>query len=502
MFKSEYEEVLRNRRNRRLKRLKTILTVILVAILVVAIFYSNKPIPVGLDSQSQEFITNDDDLNLIADLSYIDSAGQKMQEHKIFDTILDYIDKAEQYILLDYHLFNDGHNLGMTNSRLLAEELTNKLVEKKQSMPDIKIDFIYDPINTGYTNTFTTELGKLKRAGINLIPVNLNKLRDSNPFYSAAWRLALSWFGGGDKGFFNNPLGDTLPKVTFRGLAAFPNFKSDYRSVFLADNNSRLISIIGSFNPHGLSADNSNIAWLIKGSFGTAVYDSEAVVATMSGNGLSYLPDNLRKENTTEKNEYYRVKLLTEGEVQSVLDKAIKETTGVDVIYITSFYLSDRHVVSYLKSAAKKGVSIKILLDPNKDYFGYHKSGLPNTAVAKELVKKFGDQISVRWCNTTGEQYHANLFIIVYKNQETAKIISGSANLTAKNLHNYNLTSNIVIDSVSQSRLVQEAISYFDKLWSNQDGRQYTLDYSAFKQPWFLQTWGYRLAEWTGFCSY
>lgn len=502
MFKSEYEEVISARRNRRIKRFKTILTIALVAIFIVAIFCSNKPIPIGLDSQSQEFITNDDDLTMITDLSYVDSSGQKIQEHKIFDTILDYVDKAEQYILLDYHLFNDGHNLGVTNSRLLAEELTNKLVEKKQSIPDIKIDFIYDPINTGYTNNLTPDLAKLKRAGINLIPVNLNKLRDANPFYSAVWRLTLAWFGGGNKGVFNNPIGDTLPKITFRGLATFPNFKSDYRSVFLADNNSRLISIIGSFNPRGLSANDSNIAWLIKGSFGTAVYGSESVVATMSGNGLSYLPDNLRKENVTEKNEYYRVKLLTEGEVQNVLNKAIEETTGVDALYVASFYLSDRHIVSYLKSAAKKGVSIKILLDPSKDYFGYRKSGLPNTAVAKELVKKFSDQISVRWYNATKEQYHPNLFIIVYKNQETAKIISGSANLTAKNLHNYNLTSNIVIDSVFQNRLVQEAIGYFDKLWNNQGGKQYTLDYSAFKQPWLFQIWGYRLAEWTGFCSY
>ena len=67
-----------------------------------------------------------------------------------------------------------------------------------------------------------------------------------------------------------------------------------------------------------------------------------------------------------------------------LLDTA--DTTGGgaagDSIDVAMFYLSDRDTIGALLAAAKRGVTVRVILDPNKDAFGRTKNGIPNRSVS------------------------------------------------------------------------------------------------------------------------
>ncbi len=49
----------------------------------------------------------------------------------------------------------------------------------------------------------------------------------------------------------------------------------------------------------------------------------------------------------------------------------------VTKIHLAMFYIADREVVEALTDAAKRGVKIEMILDPNQNAFGSEKSGCP-----------------------------------------------------------------------------------------------------------------------------
>ena len=57
-----------------------------------------------------------------------------------------------------------------------------------------------------------------------------------------------------------------------------------------------------------------------------------------------------------------------------------------DRIAIAALYLSQRELVRALLDAARRGVNVRLLLDPGKDGYGYEHSGIPNRQVASELI--------------------------------------------------------------------------------------------------------------------
>lgn len=75
------------------------------------------------------------------------------------------------------------------------------------------------------------------------------------------------------------------------------------------------------------------------------------------------------------------------------------------------FYISDVKVLSALSEAAKRGVNIQIIADPNKDAFGLKKNGTPNRMALSRLAKENGS-IKIRWYHTNGEQYHSKLVFL------------------------------------------------------------------------------------------
>ena len=177
-------------------------------------------------------------------------------------------------------------------------------------------------------------------------------------------------------------------------------------------------------------------------------------------------------------------------------------TRNGDTVRIATFYLSDRKVVDALLRAADRGVNLRIILDPNRDAFGRQKDGVPNRPVANELVTDSGERIQVRWYRTNGEQFHTKL-VLISRNQELIGTL-GSANLTRRNVGNYNLEANVAVWTAVDSPLALEMTGFFDRLWNNDGptGTEFTAPFGAYRDEDRGRYWRYRIMEATGLSTF
>ena len=411
-----------------MKKMKLILLFLVAWLLVVGVYQTLKKLPESANYRGKQWDIPIERVKFFHDLTYKNPDGLIISDQTIFDEIFSLIQNARRYILIDAFLFNSYTRQPDMIYRDLAAELTEKLVNKKRTAPDIKIDFITDPINTVYGGDASEELERLKTAGINVIVTDLKRLPDSNPIYSVFWRTFIQWFGNSPrKGFVPHPFTGGGQKVTLRSYFDMINFKANHRKIFLADDDESATLIITSGNPHNGSAAHSNVALRITGEIWQDVYAAEAAVAKFTGRELQKPPGVVDKASRIE-TEHARIVFLTENQIKIELLSRIKETTTDDTIQMALFYLADRHIINALVDASKRGVTIKIVLDPNKDAFGFEKSGIPNRPVAKELIKKSSGKIEIRWYDTHGEQFHSKMTMVKHGGQ--VSLIIGSANLT------------------------------------------------------------------------
>jgi phosphatidylserine/phosphatidylglycerophosphate/cardiolipin synthase-like enzyme len=168
-------------------------------------------------------------------------------------------------------------------------------------------------------------------------------------------------------------------------------------------------------------------------------------------------------------------------------------------------------VIEALLAAAARGVTLRLILDPNKDAFGRKKDGVPNRPVANELVTKSGGKIDVRWYRTHGEQFHTKLILITQDDALGDALIAslGSANLTRRNLANYNLEANVALRMPLSAPLALQMVNYFDELWSNTKRPdapggepQFTAPFGAYRDTDWRRYWQYRLMEATGLSTF
>ncbi len=196
------------------KTTKKIIQIILVIVVVLGFWHVLKPLPKGIYTKGQTHHAASEDIVFLSDLTYIDSQQNRQSEQQIFDTIFTMIDEAKSYILIDMFLFNDFLGSEKKAYRGLAGELTQKLVEKKKLFPEIQIIFISDPINSVYGGDISQQYKELEKAGVTVIVTDLKKLRDSNPLYSAPWRMLGQWWGNtSDGGRLPHLMDDRRPKL-------------------------------------------------------------------------------------------------------------------------------------------------------------------------------------------------------------------------------------------------------------------------------------------------
>ncbi len=156
---------------------------------------SIKPLPQGLSVQTPS--RRAAEVRFIADLTYLDPSGTRQVDQQIFDEILETIRAAREQITLDFFLFNEYQGQDREETRALCRELTDTLVQQKQTHPEIEIVLITDPINTVYGGLPAPHLERLEAAGISVVMTDLNPLRDSNALYSSLWRWFIQPLGEG-----------------------------------------------------------------------------------------------------------------------------------------------------------------------------------------------------------------------------------------------------------------------------------------------------------------
>ena len=452
------------------------------------------PLPEGLSTSGPERAVAR--LELLTDITYR-SGGVQRIEQVIFDRVLGMIDRADRFVVIDMFLFNEEHT-GDREYRPITRELTERLLARRQAVPTLDVTFITDEINNFYGAYTSTSLRRLEEGGVRVVITDLSRLRDSNPLFSSVWRTYLQWFGTAGPALAPHTLTLTLTltaqRVTLRSYLKLLNFKANHRKVIVTEDGCMLLSA----NPHDASGFHSNIAFDVEGPVCEDILESERAVAAFSGQDV---PDHTM-DTWTELEGSSTTRFVTKGGIRSaVIDELAAMGTG-DLVDIAMFYLSGRRVIAAIESAVRRGASVRLLLDPNKDAFGRQKGGIPNRQVARELVgageSGLGEGgIEVRWYDTQGEQFHTKL--LAFHTTSGTTLIGGSANLTRRNLGDYNLEADLLVRA--SDGLGVQASDYFERLWSNDDG-QFSVPYVAYADDSWVKRVIYRLQEFTELSSF
>jgi len=480
---------------RRSKRLAFFLGLVIIGTCLLAgtgWYNVYKPLPAGLSYEGP--IRPVKEIAFYRDLTWVDAEGKRRTQQEIFDKILQMINGARYFVVLDMFLFNDFIGNELSPYRRLAQELTEALLARKRKYPEMQIVVVTDPINTVYNGLENRYFARMKVENIQVVFTELEVLRDSNPAYSAFWRIFVKPFGNSPGSLLPNPFGKG--RVSLRSYLAMLNFKANHRKLVICDAGREYAALITSANPHDGSAAHGNTAIYIKGPAALDLLQSEkAVPGFPEGCNLPPDPDaELPKSAQSE----ITVQVVSEGRIKDVLLSAINLAGKGDSLDMIVFYLSDRDIVSALKRAFLRDARVRILLDPNKDAFGRAKNGIPNRQVAAELVKA---GIPVRWSNTHGEQSHTKMLMVEYKDGQSMFAL-GSANFTRRNLEDLNLETDIAVHGPRANPIFLEARNYTDLLWNNPDGRKFSVDYIEYADNSFFRRLMYRWMEATGMSTF
>lgn len=473
---------IRKKGTKREKSLIKMLIVLMGLTVVVNGFATSVPDDISFEGTARDI----SDIDFLFDLTY-EKDGKIIYEQEILKNQLELIGKAKEFIIIDMFLFNDDYDR-KNHFPEMAKIVTDALIAQKKKYPQLTILFITDEINNCYGAYESKFLKALKENNIEVVLTDATKMRDSNPIYSGVWRTFIQWFGTSGKGWLPNPFNPDGPKVTARAYLKLLNFKANHRKTLITEEG----AIITSANLHDASGYHANIAFKIKGEIINDLIQSELAVAEFS-NHIMNKPFIYKAKTENMKN--MKAILITEGKIKKHLLTEIKNTAPKEKIRMGMFYMSDRDIIKELIGAVNRGVDVQLILDANVDAFGMKKNGIPNRLVAHELRKKTKGQIKIKWYDTHGEQFHTKLTLIQKKDQ--AVIIGGSANLTRRNLNDYNLETDIKIEADKDHQLVLEVAQYFDRLWNNQRGH-YTVDIDKYEEKSAWKYWLYRFQEWSG----
>lgn len=465
--------------------------IMLILLLGIGVYHNWKKLPEGLSLESPEYSAGD--VRFFRDLTWIDPQGRAQHDHQIFDEVVGLVKGSQRFILLDMFLYNNLRGAVDSGYRNLSAELTDALLEQKKKYPAIKIILVTDPINTVYGGYVNPYFQQLKQAGIDTVVTDLDALRDSNFFYSPFWRLFVRPFGNSPGGIMPNPFGPG--KVTMRSYLRMFNFKANHRKLIVADHGDDLAAVVTSANPHDGSSSHGNVGIGFSGPAAQYLLASEEAVIRFTDGGR--LP-GIKPAADGQSSSGPGIRVLTENKIKEVYLAELAQTVKGDHVLMVMFYLADREVIAAMKDAVSRGVLLQIVLDPNKDAFGRTKNGVPNRQVAAELVEK---GIAVRWGNTHGEQLHSKMMLVEYGDGMSSLLV-GSANLTRRNLENYNLETNVQVRGKGYDSVFEDARDYFELLWSNDSDRVFSLEYSSFEDDSKLRVILYRLIEATGLCTF
>ena len=234
--------------------------------------------PLGVDYESP--MRDSDNVEFHYDLTYLDKNGNIRYDRKIWDATYKIVDEAKDYLIVEMFLFNDIYNKDKEHFPEFAKEYTRRLIKKKMENPDLKVYVLSDENNNLYGAFEHPFITDMKKAGIDVIVVDIFKLKDTFPWYSPIWRTLIEPHGNPQgKGWIGNFYGPMWPKLTLRNLLRALNVKADHRKIFLNEGN----VVISSANIHDPSYFHENVAILANGEIVKDVLQGLKHVAEFSG---------------------------------------------------------------------------------------------------------------------------------------------------------------------------------------------------------------------------
>ena len=458
--------------------------ILILLLIIIPIIYSlNTKNPPGTNLSSDFKYA---DCEFLYDLTYLKD-GKRLHEKRIFKREMDLIKNSQDFLMLDFFLFNDEYPDSMTFPSQV-KEMTDLLIAKKKENPAMPILFVTDPINNFYGAYEEDNLKRLRENGIEVVVTDLNKMRDSNALVSGIYRAYLQWFGTSGGGWIKNFFDKDADKVNIRSILKLANFKGNHRKVLISEKE----ALVASANPHDPSAHHSNVAMVFRGKSMEDLIRSESIF-------FDKLPDVIENFKAEEVTSPYKLRVITEGKIYDEISKNIKESKEGDEINLGIFYISEFRILRELGEAAKRGVNVKIIADLNKDAFGLEKNGSPNRPALSELKEDYPD-INIRWYQTSGEQFHTKFIYFDFKDKNPLAIL-GSANYTRRNLDNFNLETNLAVEMKKDSPMAGEMKNYYARIWNNEDG-DYTLPIEDFYESRFIMRILWKIQEKTGLCTW
>lgn len=468
-----------------------------------AFHYATRDLPAGmhLDSPAQAIAARD--VTFLDDITGADAYGHGFSSHTLFDAMLRTIAAARTLIVLDCHLCNDLHRNApdaVVNLTPMAAQLIDALLARKAAVPQLQILVIADPVNGLYGTAPAPELAALQAVGISVVTADLSALRDRNVLYSGPWRLLLKWWGHATKGagWLPNPFSDDGPPLTARAWAQLANLKSSNRRVLLADDGrGGLIAQAGTTEPAMASSIDTVTGLQISGPAVLPLLRSELQLARAFGwSGPMALPATAPDPPDPRKGtDTLEFQWLGEGAIRNALLEHIAATSVGDNVDIASSSLSDRALITALLAAGRRGVAVRLILDPKKSSSLWRSA---NQLVGSELIAASDGRIHVAWYRTHNEQFRAALVLI--HGSGSVWMLSGSASLTRRDLGDYDLVLDAALSGSATAAPLMSAQAFFDTLWNDRGppGIEYTADADTWADPSQLRYWAYRLMEWVG----
>ncbi|MCG6658666.1 phospholipase [Halomonas campisalis] len=455
-------------------------------------WHSRKPLPPGLRLAGPW--RGAAEARLLRDETFIDTHGRQRCRQQVVDELLALIGQARRLIVIDIFQLNDPDSAPPDCHRRVAAELIQALLARKREVPALEIVLITDPINHVYGGQPAGHFDALRQAGIRVVETHLPASRDPNPSWSALWRLTMRWWGNSPRGgWLPNPLGPG--KVTLRSYLASLNLNANHRKTLVADHGDDWRAVVSSCNLNDTSSNYRELGLTFAGPAALDLLDSERQIAAYSGASVEVpaLPPVEPPRRTAP-----RLRVLGEGAIRDALLETIDDARPGERLDIEVLYLSHRGLITALRKAHRRGVALRVLLDPSKAHFGRPSPGIPNRPVARELHDA---GIAVRWSDTRREQAHAKLLLRSGEGRP-AMLLLGSANFTRRSLDDLNLEANVQLEAESDHPAMADAHAAFKRHWHNGPEEHYSADYPAYADRSRLRYWRYRVMEASGWCTF
>jgi hypothetical protein len=489
--------------------LRSLPVLLLLAWALGAVWLSLKPLPPGLHIAGAWQAVPARSVQFLRDVSAADAHGAPLIEQQIDAELAGMILRARQLVLLDTGLFGDLPAAGPGASRLRtalpeAAGLVDTLSRAKTQHPELSVLVLTDP-STQQMDGSQRLLERLQTAGIEVLAVDVTRLRAADPAFTSFWDLCCRWWSRAlTASTWPNPLEVGPPDVPMQLWGQLRTYQRSHRQVLIADDGGDGIEALLFSRPlHAEAAIHSATALKFSGSAIEPLLESEFVLAQLSGwsDGGSMqaraqrLLEQQRHPLPLDGADTGRARVVTEAAIASTLVGRIDATHKGGRIAIAALYLAQRELVRALLDAARRGVNVRLLLDPGKDGYGYQHSGIPNRQVASELIAASDGAIRVRWYRTHGEQFSPGVALV--QGDAIVWLMVGTADFSRRDLGDFNLAAAAVAELPPSAPAATGALGWFDTLWYNRasSGTEYTTDADVYADASQLNYWQYRLLE-------